>query len=373
MIKSTTFSQLVQSMLPCEIVDQFVQAAGYQDVARKFTVNDLFLFFSQAAFDQWDSYREGALRAPTCQLVQTCYSTVSKKASDVPFEIMKELLHHLIQHSNRQTRRKLSLPKELLILDSTKITVGAGRLPWAPLKGKRAGVKLHVAFKPKQGQLHRMEETTGNRPDLLSSEALRDTEYIIVADRAYAKFIRFDTYVEDKQSFVIRIRDNATFHNIRHRKGKRAANSPILEDFTCQIGRDKEKRSKRRHRVIKLKDPNGNPVILVTNLTRSAEKIAEIYRARWQIETFFRWVKQNVNVPTLFGTTPNAVYNQLYSAMIVYVLLKIIFDHTKGHVHATAALSLTLFVRALRHRLLKPEWIVALSQFAYVFPLPQFG
>ncbi|EFM10727.1 transposase IS4 family protein [Paenibacillus curdlanolyticus YK9] len=369
MNKSTTFSQLVQTALPKEIVDSFSNSVGYREVGRKFTVYDLFLFFAQAASDQWKSYREGALRAPACHLVKTCYSTVSKKAGDVPFGIFKQLLHYLLGHCNRQAKRKLSLPKELLILDSTKITVGAGRLPWAPLKGERAGVKLHVAYKPTQGQPHRIEETTGNRPDLLSSDALRDTDYIIVADRAYAKFIRFDTYVQERQSFVIRIRDNATFHQPRPRKGKKPVGSPILEDFTCQIGRD-AKRSKQRHRIIKLQDPKGNPVILATNLTRSAEQIAELYRARWQIETFFRWVKQHVNVPVLFGTSSNAVYSQLYIAMTVYVLLKMLFDHVVPHVHVSASLSLTLFVRALRHHHLAPEWRVALTTFPFTFPFP---
>ncbi|NUU58903.1 transposase, partial [Paenibacillus agri] len=79
------------------------------------------------------------------------------------------------------------------------------------------------------------------------------------------------------------------------------------------------------------------PVLLATNLHwHSAESIAEIYKKRWQIEVFFRWIKQHLNIPKLFGTTPNAVYGQLYVALLVYVLLKLLFDEGQKVVHWSA-------------------------------------
>ena len=68
---------------------------------------------------------------------------------------------------------------------------------------------------------------------------------------------------------------------------------------------------------------------VVTNLMNvSPEVIADMYKARWRIETFFRWIKQNLNVPVLFGTTENAVFNQLFTALIAYVLLKWLYTKT---------------------------------------------
>ncbi|MFE4896015.1 transposase [Peribacillus butanolivorans] len=67
----------------------------------------------------------------------------------------------------------------------------------------------------------------------------------------------------------------------------------------------------------------------VTNLMNVApEAIADIYKARWRIETFFRWIKQNLNVPVLFGTTENAAFNQIFAALIAYVLLKWLYSKT---------------------------------------------
>lgn len=78
------------------------------------------------------------------------------------------------------------------------------------------------------------------------------------------------------------------------------------------------------------RDANGRDIRVVTNLFHaSAETIADMYQQRWTVEVFFRWVKQYLNVPTLFGTTENAVYNQLFAAFIAYVLLRWLYDQTK--------------------------------------------
>ncbi|GAC43977.1 transposase and inactivated derivative, partial [Paenibacillus popilliae ATCC 14706] len=71
----------------------------------------------------------------------------------------------------------------------------------------------------------------------------------------------------------------------------------------------------------------------------TAEQLAQIYKARWQIEVFFRWIKQHLNVPTLFGTTENAVYGQLFGALITYVLLKWLYDVTSTGMPRHAVLS----------------------------------
>ncbi|WP_033007091.1 IS4 family transposase, partial [Geobacillus sp. WSUCF1] len=105
-----------------------------------------------------------------------------------------------------------------------------------------------------------------------------------------------------------------------------SASSSVQADFTCQLG-TKQCRSTKRHRVVIFRDANGRDIRVVTNLFHaSAETIADMYQQRWTVEIFFRWVKQYLNVPTLFGTTENAVYNQLFAAFIAYVLLRWLYD-----------------------------------------------
>ncbi|WP_157264461.1 IS4 family transposase, partial [Paenibacillus oryzisoli] len=205
---------------------------------------------------------------------------------------------------------------------------------------------------------------------------LQDCQRILVADRAYGKHAWFDDYQEqkDRQYFVIRLRDNTTFQESIHRERKRPFEGTILQDFTCLLGK-KKALTRNRFRVVILHDPNGNPVILGTNLHwHSAEKIADIYKQRWQIEVFFRWIKQHLNIPMLFGTTPNAVYGQLYTALLVYVLLKFLFDQGNTTVHKSARLTFVNFARKFSLQELPPEWRVFLSS-GVIYPanIPIFG
>lgn len=370
MKKSTSLSNILQSVIPEEKVLPYLKELGYIDVARKFTVYDLFLFLSEAAFQQWKGYRDGAQRMALSGQRIVDHSTLSKKAKDVPFELFKRLLHLMIDLCNRKTRRALGIPKELLIVDSTTITVGLGRLPWAPHKGQKSGVKLHVGIIGDQGELHKVTETTGYEPDLKSCPELLDRRFILVADRSYGKHKLFDSYQEQKgkQYFVIRLRDNTTFTNPIPRNRKRSFSGTIEQDLTCQLGKTMAL-SQHRFRVVILKDPKGKPVILATNLHwYSAEGIAEIYKKRWQIEVFFRWIKQHLNIPRLFGTTPNAVYGQLYTALLIYVLLKFLFEQGNATVHFSAKLTFADFDRLFTLQTLPLEWRIYLADVVYRLP-----
>lgn len=102
----------------------------------------------------------------------------------------------------------------------------------------------------------------------------------------------------------------------------------VTADFTCMLGTP-QKQTKKRHRVVQFMDHEGKEIRVVTSLMDiTAEEIANMYKSRWAIESFFRWIKQNLNVPVLFGPTKKAVFNQLFAALIAYVCLK--FLHTQG-------------------------------------------
>jgi IS4 transposase len=360
MKKSTMFLDLVQSMLPEEELKSILAEYGYEDTARKCTAYYMLKFFAQAAFNEWSGYRDGEARLEQNGLEYVHFSALSKKAKDVPFEIYKRLFHELIQKCNRKTRRKLKYPKELLVIDSTQITVGRGRLPWAPIKGKRAGVKLNVALHPSTGQPRQVVESTGNRHDAQFIDALFEETCINVADRIYAKCKRFDKLVAQNKDFIIRLKDQVVLHKPRSTRRVRPAYSIIELDVTCQLGTGVN-RSTLRHRVIQFHDRNGNLVKLATSLKRiSAEMIAEMYKLRWQIEVFFRWIKQHLNIPVLFGTTPNAVFSQLYTGLMIYVLLKRTYDDVQLLVPSFCVLSFASFARLLLLQTLPVEWVLLL-------------
>lgn len=362
MKKFTTILSVLQSILTSEEVESVVALIGYKDKARKFTVNHLLQYWCMAAFEQWDSYRSGVDHAASKGLLKVHYSSFSGKAAEVPFAVFKTLLHLLVQKCNRIVRRKLSFPKELLFIDSTTITVGKTRLPWAPYHGERAGIKLHVALQAESGQPLNVIETVGSKHDGPVSEGLSHVDYIMVMDRAYTKLERLDRYKENGQSFVIRLKDNVHIEKPRALHRQQNPNSSVIRDITCQLGTT-QCRSEQRHRVVIFQDFEGREIRIVTDLMQvTAEQIAEMYKARWQIEVFFRWIKQHLNIPTLFGTTENAVYGQLFTALIVYVLLKWLFDTTTSAVSKHVPLSFARFTRLFSLHLLPTEWKVTIQQ-----------
>ncbi|MCU6791381.1 IS4 family transposase [Paenibacillus sp. WQ 127069] len=323
--KSTTILSILQSVLTQEEVESVVKEVGHEDKARKFTVHQLLQYWCTAAYEEWPSYRTGADRASLSGLSEDHYSRFSSKAAEVPFAVFKELHHLLIRKCNRETRRKLAFPKELLLIDSTTVTVGKTRLPWAPYHGERAGVKLHVALRAETQQQQQVVETVGSRHD---GPVKPDSILFHPGmDRAYGKLERLDRYKIDGQSFVIRLRDNIHLEKPKALRRQSPTDSPVIRDITCQLGTP-QCRSEKRHRVVIFRDFEGREIRVVTDLMQvTAEQIAQMCKARWQIEVFFRWIKQHLNLATLFGTTENAVYGQLFTALMVYyVLLTWFFD-----------------------------------------------
>jgi len=362
MEKSTTILSILQSLLTQEEVQSAVELSHYKDKARKFTTYHLLQYWCMSAFEQWGSYRAGADQAASSGLTPVHYSSFSSKAAEVPFPVFKELFHLLVRKCNRKTLRKLAFPKELLLIDSTTVTVGKTRLPWAPYHGERAGIKLHVALQAENGQPLDVIESIGAKHDGPISEGLAHADYIMVMDRAYGKLERLDRYKEDKQSFVIRLRDNVHLEKPHALRRQKESSSPVIRDITCQLGTT-QCRTEKRHRVVIFQDFEGREIRVVTDLMQiTPEQIAQIYKARWQIEVFFRWIKQHLNIPTLFGTTENAVYGQLFAALIVYVLLKWLFDTANPTLSKHVSLSFARFSRLFCVHQLPAEWTVKIQK-----------
>ncbi|MEK3668972.1 IS4 family transposase [Paenibacillus sp. FSL R10-2771] len=337
------------------------QTKDYVDRGTKMTVGLLLDYFVQACYHKWDGFRQSARLGPNFDLPEIHYSTLSGKAGEVPYEIFKRIFQMLVTKCNRQTRRHLNLPKDLLLIDSTTVTAANSRMPWASYKKFRGGIKLHVALSQGQRSPVNVEESIAKRNDAPFGEVLADTDYILVQDRAYGKISRLDQYVLQGQSFVIRLKDN--LHLVKPRNLQRPAEGEtnIVRDITCYIGQGKCQSAK-RHRVVEFENDRGEVVRVVTDLRKeSAYVIAEIYKARWEIEVFFRWIKQHLNVPCLFGTTENAVYSQLFVALAVYVLLRRVYDEIHPNVPAFAQLTLWEFMQHWRIFSLPLEWQVQLS------------
>ncbi|GEQ23500.1 transposase [Clostridium butyricum] len=363
MKNTTTIFDIFQTFLSEKEVEKFSKILEYVDTARKFTLYDLIKFFIAAATNEYKSYRDGVEHMESVGLTPVDYSTISKKASKVDYKISKTLFEIIVSKCNRRMRRILNLPKQLIAIDSTTVTVGENRLKWAKFNGKKSGIKLHISLNINDFTPQKVIETIAKKHDGPIGEGLIDVHSILVEDRAYENHERFDMFKEIKQSFVIRIKNNTILSKPKKLRSLGVVeNSSVIRDVTCYLGKE-TKKTQNRFRVVEFTDYYGKSVKVCTDLMNiTPEKIAEIYKERWKIETFFKFIKQNLNVKRIFGTTENAVYNQLFISLIAYVLLQFTYVETTKNLKYVK-LSLIQFVRKLLKKSLKVEVYISINLF----------
>ncbi|PKE21391.1 IS4 family transposase [Macrococcoides caseolyticum] len=252
------------------------------------------------------------------------YSQLSRKLAEVPTEIFQniflELLDQIHCKNNFSQKRKLTTP--LKIIDSSTLPLNLHNHRWAKFRKTKSGVKLHLRLVhmpdcdsyPDNFYITNACENDQNHLELF----VDDKECLYVFDRGYVNYQRFDEMTDDGYFFVSRLRKNAVHRVIETFEVNE--NSHIISDQMVVVGTTL-KRSENYFRRILVKDSSGNELVLITNrFDLSPEKIGEIYKSRWSIELFFKWIKQHLNVKTFYGHSETAVANQVYIAMTVYCL-----------------------------------------------------
>ncbi len=165
---------------------------------------------------------------------------------------------------------------------------------------------------------------------------------------------------ETRQYFVIRLKHNTLL--VSPEIQAIPEESTILVDQHAQLG-SLSHHTQHSFRIVSFLDDNGNTLHVATNLfSLPVDAIAEMYRARWRIELFFRWIKQHLQVKQLFGTTQNAVYGQLFTALIAYLLVHWLHSEPVIPCHLKKFSTLE-FLRKLWLGQLPPEWMLALFEF----------
>ena len=254
----------------------------------------------------------------------------------------------------------LDLENTVYALDASTIDLCLSVFPWASFRSTKSGVKLHTLL-----------DLRGNIPTFLhiSNARLHDVNALdllapepgafYVMDRGYVDFRRLFALEVEKSFFVIRAKSNARFQRRYSRPVDKTTG--LLCDQTIQLtGRGTSAKYPHPLRRVKFRDAETDRTFnfLTNNFKVPAIAVAELYRSRWQIELFFRWIKQHLRIKVFLGTTENAVKTQIWIAVSVYVLVAIAKQRLQVP-HTMYAmlqvLSLTLFEReALRDVLLGP-------------------
>ena len=250
----------------------------------------------------------------------------------------------------------VDLDNTVYALDATTIDLCLSVFPWAPFRSTKAAVRMHTLLDLRgnipsfinisDGKWHEV-----NVFDMLMPEA--GAFYIM--DRGYIDFEQLHRLHQAGSFYVIRAKSNLRFQRRYSLKSDRA--SGIICD---QIGTLTGFYSIRDYpaalRRVRIKDDEGKTLVFLTNNTElSARTIADLYRCRWQVELFFKWIKQHLRIKSFFGTSENAVKSQIWIAVSVYVLVAIL----KKRLYLSASLyeilqilSLTMFERTPLDQLL---------------------
>lgn len=374
MDKYTLLSSILEAPKLKEFVENAITDCGYTDHFRKISVHVLFQYLFLAAVSNCNSFRELTELGSKFTLPKANYSTLAKKASEIPYTIALQVCQAVLNSSCRAKRRALRKQGQALIkvVDSTRITACASKWDWAPFLRESSGLKFHVAYMPELGLPSQIEVSEIREGDTARMTHFQDKTTILVYDRGYMNVEKFLTLDKAGQKFVTRLINTVKFKNER----STGLDCPKgYSDIFCCLSKHREiSKEAREHeyRVIKFAGSNGEDVTLCTNLRDvPADVIAGMYKERWNIECFFRTLKQNFTIKRLFGTTANAAYTQGLIAFIAYVLLYNIYDRVKVAFRKKSVesfpahyQSFSKFLRALHHDFLR-DFPIKLSSVRY--------
>jgi len=213
----------------------------------------------------------------------------------------------------------------LYLIDASTITLCLSQYLWADFRTTKSGVKLHQRIRFDSDPIPDAATiTVARKSDKSQLEFLivEDEDALNVFDRGYLHYKQFDYYSENGIRFVTRLKNNACVAVLRELEVDEE--SVIEEDLIVRLGKGKNQ-MEHDLRLVITQDSEGKAVMILTNdFNITAEEIGVIYRHRWQIELFFKWIKQHLTIKHLFGKSKAAVVNQLVIALITYCLMMLI-------------------------------------------------
>lgn len=221
-------------------------------------------------------------------------------------------------------RHKFRFKNKLLSLDSTTVSLCLKLFPWARFRRAKGGVKVHVLLDHADYMPSYVLITEARRHDRVVLPRLDiQPGSIIVDDRAYNDYRMFGQWTEAGVYFVTRMKENAKYRVVKRRKVPARSNVLRDEEILLTGVNAHEKCPHRLRRIVVWDERNEREIVLLTNhMEFGATTIAAIYKDRWQIELFFKALKQNLKVKTFVGTSENALRIQIWTALIALLLLK---------------------------------------------------
>ena len=251
-------------------------------------------------------------------------SNLSRINEDKPYRLYEALFAKLLTRCQGMTPgHSFRFKNPLYSLDASTIDLCLSVFPWADFRTTKGAIKLHVGLNHDGYLPEFVTVTEGKTHDVVVGRTLQFPKGSIVAvDRGYNDYEWYNQLTVRGIFFVTRLKSNAKTRVVERRSV--LAEKGLRSDQTIEFtGAQTAKKCPVQLRRIGYRDPQTGKhyVFLTNNFKLAAKTIADIYKARWQVELFFKWIKQNLKIKSFVGTSKNAVMTQIWIAMCVYLLL----------------------------------------------------
>lgn len=250
-------------------------------------------------------------------------SSLSRVNENQPYTLYEALFHKLLSRCQGVApKHGFRFGNKLYSLDSTTIDLCLSVFPWAKFRRAKGAVKVHVGLDHEGLLPSFVSISDGKKHDVTVARALElPAESIVVMDRAYVDYSWFNSLNNNGVFFVTRQKRNAIYRIIERRDVIKSKG--LTCDQTILLTGTKAETCPFPLRRIGYRDPETGKhyVFLTNNFHLAAKTIADIYKSRWQIELFFKCIKQNLKIKSFVGTSKNAVMTQIWIAMCTYLLL----------------------------------------------------
>ena len=331
----TVFKQLLQ-FLPRYEFNLCVKRYAGEHWVKKFSTYDQFLCLAYAQMAGRESLRD----------IETCLNSHQEKLYHVGFRgdvsratladanerrdwrIFQDFGHVLIRMAQQLYQREsiaVELAQPLYAFDSTTIDLCLSLFPWAEFRKTKAAVKMHTLIDLRGPIPTWVAITTGKVHDVRMLDQLpvaKDAIYTM--DRGYVDFTRLYALHQQGAFFVVRAKDNLKSRRLYSRPKNKDAGVRSDQIITLVTQKSKKGYPDRLRRISFIdKERDKRLVFLTSNFEIPAETVAAVYKQRWQVELFFKWIKQHLRIKSFIGTSINAVKSQIWVALCIYLLVAI--------------------------------------------------
>lgn len=338
----TVFKQLLQFLPHHEFNKCVARYNGHYKV-RKFTCYDQFLCLAYAQISGRESLRD----------IDTCLNSHGEKLYHIGFRgnvsrttladaneardyrIFQDFGYVLIglaQELYKDEDLAIDLKQPLFAFDSTTIDLCLSLFPWAEFRETKAAVKMHTLLDLRGSIPSFIMITTGKVSDVKVLDELPvQADSIVTMDRGYIDFKRLYVLHQKGVFFVVRAKDNLKYRRLYSRNVDKAGGLRADQTIDLTMKKSREGYPEHLRRISYVdKEQNKRFVFLTNHFGLPAQTVADIYKQRWQVELFFKWIKQHLRIKSFYGTSPNAVKSQIWIALSIYLLAAIVKKQLKA-------------------------------------------